>query len=62
MKLLNDPIIEEMFGNPVLLMHGDLLCIEDVDYQSFRKTTRDPKWQEEFLSKSLNKEKRLQKT
>ena len=61
MKLLNDPIIEEMFGNPVLLMHGDLLCIEDVDYQSFRKTTRDPKWQEEFLSKSLNKRKEIAK-
>ena len=42
-----------MFGKPVLLMHGDLLCTEDVDYQSFRKTSRDPQWQKEFLSKSL---------
>ena len=61
MKLLNDPSTEEMFGNPVLLMHGDLLCIEDVDYQSFRKTTRDPKWQEEFLSKSLKERKEIAK-
>ena len=61
MKLLNDPSTEEMFGNAVLLMHGDLLCIEDVDYQSFRKATRDPKWQEEFLSKPLKERKEIAK-
>ena len=61
MTLLNDPSTQEMFGKPVLLMHGDLLCIEDVDYQSFRKTTRDPKWQEEFLSKSLKERKEIAK-
>ena len=61
MTLLNDPSKQEMFGNPVLLMHGDLLCIEDVDYQSFRKTTRDSKWQEEFLSKSLKERKEIAK-
>ena len=61
MTLLNDPSTQEMFGNLVLLMHGDLLCIEDVDYQSFRKTTRDPKWQEEFLSKSLKERKEIAK-
>ena len=61
MTLLNDPSTQEMFGNPVLLMHGDLLCIEDVDYQSFRKTTRDSKWQEEFLSKSLKERKEIAK-
>ena len=61
MKLLNDPSKEEMFRNPVLLMNGDLLCIEDIDYQSFRKTTRDPKWQEEFLSKTLNERKEIAK-
>ena len=61
MTLLNDPSTQEMFGKQVLLMHGDLLCIEDVDYQSFRKTTRDPKWQEEFLSKSLKERKEIAK-
>ena len=53
MKILTDPVIEEMFGNPVLLMHGDLLCTEDIDYQKFRKVSRDTKWQKEFLSKPL---------
>ena len=56
-EILNDPTIEEMFGNNVLLMHGDLLCTEDRDYQAFRKTSRDARWQDEFLNKS-NEERR----
>ena len=53
MKILTDPVVEEMFGDPVLLMHGDLLCTEDIDYQKFRKVSRDINWQKEFLSKPL---------
>lgn len=59
MKILNDPVVEEMFDNPVLLMHGDLLCIEDIDYQKFRKVSRDIKWQTEFLNKSLEERRRI---
>ena len=59
MEILNDPVVEEMFGNPVLLMHGDLLCIEDIDYQKFRKVSRDIKWQTEFLNKSLGERRRI---
>lgn len=59
LKILNDPTIEEMFGNRVLLMHGDLLCIEDHDYQAFRKTSRDAKWQDEFLNKSIEERREI---
>ena len=59
MKILNDPVVEEMFGNPVLMMHGDLLCIKDIDYQKFRKVSRDIKWQTEFLSKSLGERRKI---
>ena len=58
-ELLHDPTIEEMFGNNVLLMHGDLLCTEDRDYQAFRKTSRDPKWQDEFLNKSIQERQEI---
>ena len=59
MKILNDPITEEMFGNLVLLMHGDLLCIDDIEYQRFRKISRSPEWQKEFLSKSLDERRKV---
>ena len=61
MKLISDPYVEEMFGSPVLLMHGDLLCTKDVDYQKFRKTSRDPEWQKDFLSKSLAERQKIAK-
>ena len=59
MKILNDPCVEKMFGKPILLMHGDLLCTDDLDYQSFRKTTRNSKWKQEFLNKPLSERKEI---
>lgn len=57
--LLEDPRKEEMFGRSVLLMHGDLLCTDDTDYLSFRKTTREISWQENFLKQSIKKRKEI---
>jgi UDP-2,3-diacylglucosamine hydrolase len=51
--LLPDPTVIDLYGNATLLMHGDSLCTADSDYQAFRKTARDPKWQSEMLSHSL---------
>ena len=51
--LLNDPTIIDLYGTPTLLMHGDTLCIDDVEYQKFRKMVRDPLFISDFLSKSV---------
>src|SRR3546814_8110006 len=53
MRLLEDPTRIELNGKPVLLMHGDTLCTDDVAYQQFRAQTRDPAWQAQFLSQPL---------
>ena len=53
MKLLTDPTRIDLHGKPVLLMHGDTLCTDDVAYQQFRAQTRDPAWQARFLSQPL---------
>lgn len=52
-RLLPDPAVVMLYGKPTLLMHGDLLCTDDVAYQAFRAQTRDPAWQEKFLSQPL---------
>ena len=52
-RLLPDPAVVMLYGRPLLLMHGDLLCTDDVAYQAFRTQTRDPAWQEKFLSQPL---------
>ena len=36
-----------------LVMHGDQLCTDDTQYQSFRSLVRSTQWQQEFLSKTI---------
>jgi UDP-2,3-diacylglucosamine hydrolase len=52
-RLLPDPTIIDLYGSPVLLMHGDSLCTDDVEYQAFRKMVRSETWQREYLSKTV---------
>jgi UDP-2,3-diacylglucosamine hydrolase len=52
-EILNDPAVIPLYGKPVLLMHGDTLCSDDVAYQQFRAQTRDPEWQRQFLAQPL---------
>lgn len=37
MTLLGDPCVIELYGERVLLSHGDMLCTHDVDYQKYRR-------------------------
>ena len=53
MRILPDPAVVVLYGKPTLLMHGDLLCTDDVAYQQFRTQTRDPDWQARFLAQPL---------
>jgi len=50
---LEDETVIDLFGVKTLLMHGDLLCTDDVQYQQIRQVTRSPAWREETLSKPL---------
>ena len=56
--LLEDPHALDLFGTPTVLMHGDTLCTDDVDYQKFRSQVRNPAWQKEFLALPLAARKR----
>ena len=50
--LLDDPTRIDLDGTPTLLMHGDLLCTDDLPYQQMRKQLRDPAFIEDFLAKT----------
>lgn len=56
--LLDDPARIDLYETPTLLMHGDLLCTDDTEYQTFRRMVRDPDWQSTMLAKPLE-ERRL---
>lgn len=51
--LIQEPYLLLTDSSPVLLLHGDILCSDDADYQQFRVLVRAPAWQQEFLGKPL---------
>ena len=57
--LLDDPVVHDLYGTPVLLSHGDAYCTDDVEYQAFRRQSRDPAWQQQVLSMSVEQRQAL---
>ena len=53
MRILPDPSVVMLYGEPTLIMHGDTLCTDDLAYQQFRAQTRNPQWQAQFLAQPL---------
>jgi UDP-2,3-diacylglucosamine hydrolase len=58
-QLLPDPVIVTLYGEPVLVMHGDALCTDDRGYQRLRATVRDADWQRRFLMLSIDQRRTL---
>lgn len=52
-KILEEPSVIDLYGQPTLLLHGDSLCIDDTDYIAFRKQVRSPLWQQQILAQPL---------
>ena len=53
-QILQDPWVGDLDGEKTLLMHGDTLCTDDIDYQKWRSIARSQAWQKDFLGKSLD--------
>jgi len=56
---LDDPTQVQLYGYNYLLMHGDTLCTQDIQYQEFRKLVRSSQWQSNFLAKSLDQRQQI---
>jgi len=50
---LQDPTVLHAWGQRVLLIHGDELCLADTAYLRFRDQVRNPSWQQAFLAAPL---------
>lgn len=50
---LSDPTVIKLYDVPTLLMHGDLLCTDDIPYLKFRAWTHNPFIQQLFLNLPL---------
>ena len=58
-RLIEDGTIIDLHGEQVLLMHGDLLCTDDVSYQRLRRIVRNPVVLWIFRHLSLARRERL---
>ena len=52
-ELIQEPHRLKTAHGDIILLHGDSLCTDDLEYQNFRKLVRSAQWQSEFLAKSL---------
>jgi len=53
LTLLDDGTVHDIHGCRTLLMHGDVLCTDDVAYQAVRKQVRTREWQAQILAMPL---------
>ena len=52
-QIITDPTLIDLYGTPTLLMHGDTLCTDDIEYQKFRAHVHAPETQSRFLQQPL---------
>jgi UDP-2,3-diacylglucosamine hydrolase len=53
MRIIEEPFVIDLYGEAVLLVHGDAECIDDIPYQQARTMLRNPKWQQQFLNMDI---------
>jgi len=53
-KIHSDPNFITLAKQSAVLMHGDSLCTTDTEYLAYKQTVRDPQWQLDFLSQSID--------
>jgi len=54
-ELLSEPTIFSYKNKRVMLSHGDKFCIDDIEYQTYRKIVRNQDWQKSFLNYPIQK-------
>ena len=60
--IIDDPYRDNFSDQPVLLMHGDLLCTDDIAYQNYRRKARSKTVQRIFLLLPLFLRERIAKS
>ncbi len=57
-ELLDEPATVVLHEEKFLLMHGDTLCTDDLDYQAWRRKARSAQWRAQFAAQSLDERRR----
>lgn len=59
LTLLPEADLIDLDGRKALIMHGDTLCTQDVEYLKFRAMVRNPAWQQQVLSLPLPQRRQM---
>jgi UDP-2,3-diacylglucosamine hydrolase len=62
LTLLSDQTVINAQSGRILILHGDTLCTDDIEYQNFRRMVRNPAWQADFLAKPYSDRENLART
>ncbi|WP_042142290.1 MULTISPECIES: UDP-2,3-diacylglucosamine diphosphatase [unclassified Pseudoalteromonas] len=52
-SILNERTVIDLYGTPTLILHGDEMCTQDIEYQKFRKKSRGWWWPKLMLAMPL---------
>ena len=58
-QLINDPYLLTHNDQDYLLLHGDSLCTDDVEYQAFRQQIRKPEVLNTLLAKPIDERRQM---
>ena len=53
MTLLPEQVVIDLYGTPTVILHGDEMCTQDIEYQKFRKKSRGWWWPKLMLAMPL---------
>lgn len=53
MTLLDEQTVIDLYGTPTVILHGDEMCTQDLEYQAFRKKSRGWWWPNLMLAMPL---------
>jgi len=53
MTLLSEQTVIDLYGTPTIILHGDEMCTQDIEYQKFRKKARGWWWPRLMLALPL---------
>ena len=53
MTLLDEQTVIDLYGTPTVILHGDEMCTQDIEYQKFRRKSRGWWWPKLMLAMPL---------
>jgi len=53
MTLLDEQTVIDLYGTPTVILHGDEMCTQDIEYQKFRQKSRGWWWPKLMLAMPL---------